>query len=261
MKDPTANIPKPLLKLLSHAKAPTPHKTYSVPGTDVCFLAIGDTHMGHQCYNPALLDQAADVAKREGAQFVTHSGDICEGWYSSRPGHMFELTHLGGDQQVDYAVEQLSRLKMPIYAITGNHEHNTFGKLAGFDIGKQLEDRVKDFHHLGVQQGTLQLPHGQHIGIHHPDGGTAYAISYKMQKLVESLDGGTKPKVLLCGHFHKAEYIFYRNVHCFQTGTFERQTPFMRNQGIAAHCGFWRIRMKIGKEGVQYIDPRFYPAY
>ena len=75
----------------------------------------------------------------------------------------------------------------------------------------------------------------------HPDGGSSYAISYKSQKIVESLEGGVKPEVLHIGHFHKAEYLFYRNIHVFQNGCLQSQSKFMKGKHLSAHRGFWII--------------------
>jgi hypothetical protein len=89
----------------------------------------------------------------------------------------------------------------------------------------------------------------------------SYALSYKPQKIIESLEGGTKPELLTIHHFHKAEYLFYRNVHAFQGATLERQTPFMKNNGLAAHCGYWKIRMKVNPKGITEITPTYFPFY
>ena len=77
------------------------------------------------------------------------------------------------------------------------------------------------------------------LRLYHPGGGTAYAISYHSQKYVESLSGGEKPHILGIGHYHKVEQLFYRNIHVFQVGTFEAQTPFMRRKRLAAMLGGW----------------------
>ena len=81
----------------------------------------------------------------------------------------------------------------------------------------------------------------------HPGGGSSYALSYRPQKIVESLEGGTKPDMLAIGHYHKADYIpSYRNVATLQVGTFQRQTPFMSRQGLAAHVGGWIVDVTVG---------------
>jgi len=195
-------------------------------------------------------------------EFVIFCGDACEGHYESkRQGSIFELDCIGGDAQVEKVVKEFGQIKKPIYGITGNHETNTFYKMSGFDIGNQLKEKLKNWNYLGQGRGTINLPHKNKIEVLHPDGGSSYAISYKSQKIVESLEGGTKPSLLLIGHFHKAEYLFYRNVHVIQTGCIESQTDFMRNNHLSAHKGFWVVELEVGKNGISKIVPQFYPAY
>jgi len=83
----------------------------------------------------------------------------------------------------------------------------------------------------GTKDITLRLMH--------PGKGTAYALSYQPQKWAESISGGDKPSIAALGHYHKIEQLFYRNIHIFQTGTFEEQTPFMQRRNIAAMLGGW----------------------
>jgi len=77
------------------------------------------------------------------------------------------------------------------------------------------------------------------LRLSHPGGGTAYALSYKPQKYAESLSGGEKPHIVGIGHYHKVEQLFYRNIHIFQVGCWEGQTPFMRRKNLAAMLGGW----------------------
>lgn len=221
-------------------------------------LMISDTHCGHKCYNPKIMDHAAKVAQE--CDYVVHIGDIIEGHYESRrPGHVFELTHIGADAQTKYAAEELKKLGKPLYFITGNH-CKTVLKIAGVDIGERLQELVPNSHHLGVQSGSLEFAHGRKLELVHPDGGISYALSYKPQKMIEAYEGGTKPDVLAIGNYHKTGYFMYRNVHAFLAGTLEHQTPFMKNLGIAAHVGFWKLSFTATKNGINAMTPTWYPV-
>lgn len=256
--------PDELRVLLKH-KNSTPEETiqpYTVRQKHIKIGVMGDTHIGSKWYDSRLMTEAAKVFAKAKVDFVVHTGDITEGWYENkRQGSVFDLTELGGDAQVARAIKELSQVKQPIYAITGNHEHNTFYNLCGFDIGKMVEQGLPNFHYLGNATGTIRLPYGKKINLLHPDGGSAYALSYRPQKIAESLDGGTKPDLLLLGHFHKAEYLFYRNIHILQTGTLQAQTDFMRGKHLSAHKGFWIVDLDVGKNGISKITPEFHPAY
>jgi len=230
----------------------------------VKYGVISDTHMGSIYYDSKLLDDASKKFEEYNVDFVVHVGDICEGHYEGyRSGHVFELTHIGGDQQIEYAAKELSKItkNKHLYFITGNHENNTFYKLAGFEIGKTLEHKLENSTFLGNAEGEIQLPNNQKMLLLHPDGGSSYAISYRSQKIAESLEGGKKPAILHLGHYHKAEYIFYRNIHIIQSGTLQSQTKFMKGKHLSAHKGFYVVEADVAKEGIVRIKPEFFPEY
>jgi predicted phosphodiesterase len=235
---------------------------YEVKATHMRIGVFGDTHIGSKFYDAKLMKYAASVFNQKDIDFVVHVGDITEGHYESkRAGSVLELTEIGGDAQVARAVKELSQIKKPIYGITGNHEHNTFYKLCGFDVGNAIQDKLPNFHYLGNMSAIIKLPFGKKLELLHPGGGSAYALSYRPQKIVESLEGGKKPDILLIGHYHKAMSMFYRNVHVVQTGTLQSQSSFMKEMGLAAHKGFYVLDIEVGKNGVKKFTPEFYPAY
>jgi predicted phosphodiesterase len=253
---------KNLLKHKGVRNETYPNQPFKVKGTKFSIGVFGDTHIGSKFYDPEVMKYAAQVFNERKVNFVVHTGDITEGHYENkRQGSVFELTEIGGDAQVDRAVKELSQIKQPLYLITGNHEHNTFYKLCGFDVGRQIADRLPNVNYLGNAKGVIELPFGQKIEAIHPDGGSSYAISYKPQKIVESLEGGSKPAILLIGHFHKQLHMDYRNIQTFMTGTLQSQTTFMRNNHLAAHKGFYVIDFEVGKNGIKSISPTWYKAY
>lgn len=241
---------------------PDTTQPYTCKQSHVKIGVISDTHIGSKFYDSQLMDEAAKNFTKNKVNFVVHAGDICEGHYENRrQGSVFELTELGGDAQVKRAVEELGKIKQPIYGITGNHEYNTFYRLCGFEIGEQLQDKLPNFHYLGNAKGVINLPFGQKMELIHPDGGTAYALSYKPQKIIEAMDGGTKPAIAIIGHFHKMEHLYYRNVHTFQAGCLQSQTTFMRNGSISAGKGYWILDVKVGKKGISSIKTEMFNAY
>ena len=258
---------KAVLKAVEQGNPYVQHN-YTIGKSHVRFGVLGDTHIGSKEYDAGLMNHAARQFTKEGVDFVIHTGDVVDGvYYAHRPSQIYESAVLGGDAQLELAAKELKKIKQPLYFITGNHEYNTYIRNAGIEVGYHLERQLhekgkKDAHFLGNAEGDIKLKSGSVIRALHPDGGTAYAISYKSQKIIESLEGGQKPNVMLIGHFHKAEYIFYRNVHTFQTATLEGQTKFMKGKGIPAHKGFWIIDMYTKKGGqVDKIVPQFYPSY
>jgi len=231
-------------------------------GKHLRFGIISDSHIGSVYFDGSFMKYAVDVLNKNSPDFVIHGGDVCEGHYEGiRDGSVFELEHIGGDAQIERAVKELGRIKSPIKFITGNHEYNTFYRKSGIEIGKTLQRRLTNSEYLGNGEGWIILPHKKRIQILHPDGGTAYAISYRPQKIAESITGGSKPDILTISHFHKLEYLFYRNIHILQTGTLENQTKFMKGRHISAHKGFIICDVDFGKDGISKFSPTFYPGY
>ena len=259
---------KDVLNLAKMVESSNPFERneYFIGKRNIKFGLMGDTHMGNINYDKGLMKHAAKTFKKEKVDFVVHGGDIVDGWYQNRPLQIFESEAIGFDQQMKLAVEELSQLEQPLYFITGNHEENTYKRGAGIELGTSLEDKLKnkgmEVHFLGNAEADMILEGGTRYKMLHPDGGTAYAISYRPQKIVESFSGGEKPQLLSIHHFHKAEYLFHRNVHTIQGGCLEGQTQFMRGKNIPAHKGFWVIDLQTRRGGqIDSIRPIFYPSY
>ena len=226
---------------------------------------VSDTHMGHKNYRPDILTHAAKYMKKQGCEFMLLPGDILEGM-SGREGHIYELDKIGATAQLNYAVEQLSQIDMPIYAITATNSHDGWfsnKSNMGFEVGPELERRIKNFHFIGYDEADLVLDNGLKLRMLHPGGGTAYAISYKGQKYLNAVSGGEKPNVMHCGHYHKMIYMNYRNVHYFEAGTLESQTVFMKKMGTPAMLGYTLIDLVYNKKKkeVERIRPEFVTYY
>jgi hypothetical protein len=96
----------------------------------------------------------------------------------------------------------------------------------------------------------------------HGEDGDSYALSYRLQKIIESLSGGEKPNIILAGHTHKSFYLpNYRNVEAISGGAMCKQSRWMRSTRKANHSGFWRIDLWIGKRGITKCSPTWYPFY
>lgn len=259
-----------VLKVLEQTRdgnrqAPRFFEERKIPYSDqkVRFTVISDTHMGHKCYRPDILEHAIKTSKRFGSEFWLHAGDIIEGM-SGRDGHIYELTHLGATAQLKYGVEQLSLIPKPIFGITANNSHDGWFHCksnAGLEIGPELEEKVENFKFLGYDEADLVLDNGLKIRLRHPGGGTPYAVSYKGQKYLNAISGGKKPDLCFQGHLHKSMYMFYRNVHFFDAGTLEEQTIFMRQKDTPAMLGYWLVEARKNKLGTTMVEPRFVPFY
>jgi predicted phosphodiesterase len=225
---------------------------------------IGDTHLGSLFADMSVLKTAYHIFKKQGVKSVYHAGDILAGEKMYR-GQEYELGVHGADAQVGFCVNNYPEANgITTHFITGNHD-GSFFKRAGLDIGQIIASKRPDLHYLGPdEQDVIITGKGNRraiLRLTHPRKGTAYAISYQTQKMIEAWSGGDKPAIVAIGHYHKAEYIFYRNVHAFQVGCIEKQTPFMKGQNIAAMLGFWILDFVISNRGVSEVGGKFFPFY
>lgn len=239
---------------------PTKHDAKSGEKT-IVFGLMGDTQFGSKYAQITYLHKFYDLLSERGITTCYHTGDITDG-LTMRPGHEYELYEVSVDEMVADVVKNYPILKNgKTYFITGNHDASLY-KLCGYDIGAAIARDRSDMVYLGRDTAVIQLSDNCSLELRHPWDGTAYAISYKVQKMVEAMDSNSKPSMLAIGHYHKAEYIFYRGVHVFQTGAFQSQTPFTRGKGISVHMGGWIVTVDVNDEGyVTRIVPEFIPFY
>ena len=228
-------------------------------GDEIVIGSFSDTHLGSNYTSVDMVNYAFDEFSRQGVDLITHCGDVFEG-LSHRPGHMYECSHLGYSAQLEHGREVFGQwTDTPIYMVDGNHDR-WYIKSNGALIVDELCRGQENLHFLGHDEGNINL-NGIIIKLWHGEDGSSYAFSYRIQKIVESFTGGEKPNVFLCGHTHKATYIFDRHIHCVSAGAMQRQSKWMRSKRHASHTGFFIIRMGIGDTGVAWFEPRFYPFY
>ena len=228
-------------------------------GEHIRIGVLGDTHLGSSYTSEFNIYKAFEEFKRANVDFVVHSGDVTEGM-SNRPGHIYELSHLGYDKMKNHAIDVLSQCPAPAYYIDGNHDR-WFIKSNGAMIVKDICDAIPNATFLGHDEGDIKLKSNTTLRLWHGEDGNSYATSYRIQKVVESLSGGEKPNILLLGHTHKQAYIFERNIQCVSTGCMQYQTPWMRGKRISAHTGFHIIDVWINSKGVSRFGLQWFPIY
>jgi predicted phosphodiesterase len=222
---------------------------------------ISDTHIGSLYTDPDRIFQAFEEFKKEKVDFITHSGDVVEGM-SNRQGHIYELSHLGYDNQKKEAKRIFSQWSdTPMYFIDGNHDR-WFEKSNGALIVKDIADAIPNMEFIGHDEGDISLKDGKAtLKLWHGGDGNSYALSYRLQKILESLSGGEKPDAMICGHTHKFVHIFERNVHTISAGSIQRQTSWMRGKRIAAHVGFCIVDIWVNDDGISKFSNIWYPFY
>jgi hypothetical protein len=247
------------------------------PDRDNGWTSFGITTDNHLCNRHSRLDVLRAAYKHfhsEGIQHVFNCGNWIDG--EARFNRQ-ELLVFGMDAQLDYMIQEWpSHPGITTHYISGDDHEGWYSQRECINIGQYLELKAiksgrHDLHFIGHMESDVALKIGKFevpMRLMHPGGGSAYALSYAPQKLVESFQGGEKPPVLIIGHYHKYDYCFPREVHVVSSGCTCDQTMFLRKNKIAAHVGYVILRVKQDKsdghiervriEWVPFYDRGFY---
>ena len=221
---------------------------------------VSDTHF---CSIHEKLDELHTmyaIFKKVGITEVMNCGDLVAGWKIYK-GQENEVHTFGARNQAQYVIDHYPHVKgITTYFITGNHDLSWWN-LAGIDIGEIIAEKRSDMVYLGQYAGEIEIA-GIRFKLLHPDGGGAYALSYRAQKIAEQIPSGEKPHVLLFGHWHTSHYFFYRLMHILNAGCFEGQSTFLLRKGINPTIGGWSLEIRIGqdkKKTILSFTPTFIP--
>jgi hypothetical protein len=214
-----------------------------------CFGAAGDLHAGSKYTRWDVRHDLYRQFIEAGAQCNFDTGNWIDG---EAPFNRYDIDAHGLESQCQLlAREHPTGLKT--HAVWGDDHEGWYVQREGIDVGRYNEGVMKDAGHdwenLGFMEAHVVLRNANSgaeasMAVVHPGGGSAYATSYSIQKIIESLEGGEKPAVGLYGHYHKLWSGLIRNVFVAQTGCQQDQTPFMRKKRLEAHVGGTLIKMK-----------------
>ncbi len=237
-------------------------------GKRIRFGLTSDNHLGSKYARNDVLEALFDIWQDAGITDVYQCGNMIDG---DARFNRFDLLVHGMEAQANYFAEVWpARKGMHTHFITGDDHEGWYVQREGVVIGDYLEHVAqkhgrKDLHYLGHMEhdiifkakrgsSTMRLIHG--------GGGSAYAISYKPQSIINSYQGGEKPNILLIGHYHKADFNYWREVLNVQAGCTEDQTPFLRKLNIQAHVGGWTIEFEIDDDGIVHdFTTKWHPFY
>jgi len=242
-------------------------------GKERVFGVVSDSHLGSYQERLDVLEFAYDDFKRRGIKTVYHAGNIVEGECHF---NKYDIRVHGITDQTLYCLDHYpQRDGITTFYITADDHEGWWFQREGIDFGRYLQLEAqergrKDLIHLGYQEVDIELKEKNGFSVMrlvHPGGGSAYAISYALQKLVESFQGGEKPNILLCGHYHKAGVFYPREVNCVLCGCTCDQSRFMRKKKIQAHVGYYILKILQNKDGtiteftttfIPFFDRKFY---
>lgn len=209
------------------------------------FGAVADSHLGSKYERLDCLNEIYDRFAAEGITHVMHAGNYIEG--EARFNRTDVKIH-GMDAQLRYLAENYpQRPGIQTWAVSGDDHEGWYGQREGLDIGKRAEQTMRehgrmDWTDLGFMEAHVMLRNRETgkeavMAVVHPGGGSAYAESYVVQKIIESLDGGEKPALALYGHYHKMLAGDYRNVFWVLVPSTKDQDCFMRKKRISSKIG------------------------
>jgi hypothetical protein len=199
---------------------------------------LGDNHLGSKYERLDCLNDLYDRYAKAGVDRVFNTGNWIDGVTSF---NVHDLLVHGMESQLRYLAKHYPRRPgIVTYAVTGEDHEGWFSRREGIDIGKRAEQTMReegrdDWIDLGFMEAHVKLVNANTgkssiLAVVHPGGGTSYALSYTVQKIIEALEGGEKPAVSLYGHYHKLWSGNIRNVWVVCTGCTQDQTVFTRNK-------------------------------
>lgn len=220
-----------------------------------------------------ILNLIYDIFADEGIEIVYHGGNLIDGECRF---NKYEIHTSGMTPQVEYCVKTYPKRKGIITKfITADDHEGWYVQRERINIGEYIQMKAEqegrnDLEYIGHVEADIPfegIKGKSWMRMMHPGGGTAYALSYAPQKIVESFQGGDKPRILLISHYHKLDYSFPREVHCIQMGCTCDQTMWMRKKHIQAHLGGGILDIILAPDGtinrvrvefITFFNKKFY---
>jgi biotin operon repressor len=222
-----------------------------------CFLASGDLHAGSKYSRYDVREDLIRRAEDRGAQAILDTGNWIDG---EARFNKHDLEAVGLDAQIKMLAARHPKTKLPVYAVAGDDHEGWYEDREGINIGWYCEKTMREAGHnwtnLGYMEAHIRLVNAnsgktQVIAVVHPGGGSAYAMSYRPQKIIESYEGGEKPAVAVYGHYHKLDAGNVRNVWYGQTGCFDgrahvrTETGYRRISSIKSGDRVWTHKNRL----------------
>lgn len=231
-----------------------------VSGNKYKFAVISCTHLGSKYQQLTHLYTFYDVCQKRHVRTVFHCGDLVDGERVYR-GQEYELFVHGADDQIDYAVQNYPKVKgIKTIAILGNHDQS-FYVTSGVNVVKAIAEKRPDIEYVGDYYATAKVD-GIKVALMHGAGGSSYARSYKLQKIIEQLSPEQKPHMLFLGHYHIQVHIpAYRNVEGYMIGCFQAQTPFLTRLGLQPTIGGLIVEVITDETGIKSVNTEWIPFY
>lgn len=219
---------------------------------------LSDTHMGHLKHDNQALHAFYEYAYAQGIRDFYHAGDIVDGYYKNRDSSIYEQYAVGFDNQLEDVVKNYPKMNgVTTYFITGNHDA-THVRNGGANIGSAIASRRDDLIYLGHNFAKVWLTEEVDLNLIHPGDGSAYSVSLRAQKIIDSATGKRRSKIMAIGHYHKMDWIYWDDIHAFTMPSFIHQTEFMETRNLKSYVGAYILTIKVDSNGnLLTLTPEF----
>jgi predicted phosphodiesterase len=229
-------------------------------GKRLTFGVVSDPHYLSKHQQLTYFQDAYKVMKKQGCSFILNTGDVTEGNGNHYPGQKQEIFKNMYSDQRSYLIANYPS-DLPTYMISGDHDLDWW-KGGGEDIIADFARERADISYLGQHASFLNVG-GISFYLLHPMGGLpGRGHSAKAVNITSSFQGGTKPQVLLIGHYHQASYHFIRNIHTLFCPCFQSQTSYLIRKALAPDIGFWIVNLTVASDGsITRFQPEIFIYY
>jgi len=225
------------------------------------FVISSDQHIGSNYFTEQGFDQLVEFVEQNSIRDVVMPGDVLQG----RGVHRMEAEDVDKrfwriTDQIEEGIRQLNKFPegTRIHVVMGTHEEKILGSIeVGLDVFKAMAPRVKGFRYYG-HIAKLSVDEDYTALMLHTSGGMPYAISYKAQRLWETLI--ERPNILITGHLHQLWAIPRPRFNLLTMGgTLQRENSYLISKGIVAQVGWLCIwKFGNGRMDVEFVVPEVY---
>jgi len=232
---------------------------YPIGDKEIIFGVASDLHFGSRACQITALNDFGEDCRAEGVTDIFLPGDVLAGINVYRGQHE-DIYAFNPAAQENSCIENLPK-GFTWWCLGGNHDYDAM-KHNGHNVIKSIAHKREDVNYLGFDQASLPLLPGVDAILWHPSGGVPYALSYRLQKGIETsayaelmnLITGIKERPTLrfffSGHLHIQLQSMFGPIFGAQCGTFEGQTNYLKRKGLIPNIGGYIIKARLDNKGM-----------
>lgn len=220
---------------------------------------VSDTHGGSKFEQLTALSRFYAEAIDAGVDAFVHAGDWTQGSVKMHRDQYLGLHAFSAEAQVAYVAAVYPHAPVPTYGIGGNHD-DSFLADGGANVVRQIAARRDDIVYAGQDAAYLSVG-GLRMYVQHPDGGGAYAKSYKPQRLSEALPIDKGVALHLIGHYHNWGLFRQQRTQVVMLPCFQGQYSWLARKGLHPDVGGVILDLWLDDDGYaaqMSVTPRFY---